>query len=589
MSTNSKSATWTSAKSSLSILAVSVALSLFTTAYENSVIPLFASVPTLKYLSYVVHTSTAVAVITPNLSSSKILLILGCLLLLAPHTSYWISVHAARFKDPIYSPLVTHALVLAPVVYFSVSLAMSVDPTLALIVLAANALQLRPLLMLAFSALSLDAFRNNVIFTALGCVCLAVYGGITVDVGRHRANPNARNTRSTVALTAIPVILTVLSSLNPALRSPTLVNSIVTPYNSPTYPLRILNSTQSKTGVVVVGEILPPADRSSIPLHSIRYLRVSHSLLGGVWIGDLVATLDGFLPLTDQYNTPLGDSIYSAFVLQEAVRLVNSTPKGRKGEWSNALIIGLGTGISANAFAQHGIATTIVEIDPAVYDAARQYFGLSDPGNNNVFLQDARGWVRRRRAMVEAEDPSAIQYDFVVHDCFSGGGVPEHLFSIEFWDDLKTILSPEGVVAVNFAGKIASDSSQAILVTLMRAFGQCRAFHDHVEPISSEQLHSQFVNIVFFCSPSPTPLTFRPAVEEDYLHSYLRRHILSSLDKREIHHPQIGDSSIWSATTEEKFVLTDAHNTLNTWQEGEALDHWKLMREMVPDVVWETY
>ncbi|KAG1892231.1 S-adenosyl-L-methionine-dependent methyltransferase [Suillus subluteus] len=588
MSTNSESATWTSARSSLSILAVSVALSLFTTAYENSVIPLFASVPTLKHLGHVVHTSTALAVVTPNLLSSKILLILGCLLLLAPHTSYWISVYAARFQDPIYSPLVTHALVLAPVVYFSMSLAMSVDPTLALIVLAANALQLRPLLMLVFSALSLDA-SNNVVFTALGCVCLAVYGGNKVDAGRHSAHLNARNTRSAVALSVIPLVFTALLSLNPALRSPTLVDSIVTPYNSPTYPLRILNSTQSKTGVVVVGEILPPADGSLIPLHSIRYLRVSHSLLGGVWIGDRVATLDSFPPLTDQDSTPLGDSIYSAFVLQEAVRLVNSTPQGRKGECDHALIIGLGTGISANAFAQHGIATTIVEIDPAVYDAARRYFGLSDPGINNVFLQDARRWVRSRRAMMEAEDSSAIKYDVVVHDCFSGGGVPEHLFSIEFWNDLKAIVSPEGVVAVNFAGKLASESSRAILVTLLRAFGQCRAFHDRVEPISQEQFHTHFVNIVFFCSPSPTPLTFRPAVEEDYLHSYLRRHILSSLDKREIDHAQIGDSSIWSATTEEEFVLTDAHNSLNTWQEEEAFEHWKLMREMVPDVVWETY
>jgi hypothetical protein len=416
-----------------------------------------------------------------------------------------------------------------------------------------------------------------------------VYGGIKVYVGRHIAHPNAPNTPSTVALSVIPLVFVALLSLNPVLRSPTLVDSIVTPYNSPTYPLRILNSTQSKTGVVVVGEILPPADRSSTPLHSIRYLRASHSLLGGVWIGDKVATLDNFPPLTDQDGTPLGDSIYSAFVLQEAVRLVNSTPQGRKGECNHALIIGLGTGISANAFARHGIATTIVEIDPAVYDAARQYFGLSDPGNNNVFLQDARGWVRGRRVMVEAEDPSAIKYDVVVHDCFSGGGVSEHLFSIEFWNNLKTILSPEGVVAVNFAGKLGSDSSQAILATLLQAFGQCRAFHDLVEPISREQLHFHFVNIVFFCSPSSTPLTFRPAIEEDYLHSYLRRHILSSLVQREINHTQIGDSSIWSATTEEKFILTDAHNTLNTWQEREALDHWKLMREMIPDVIWETY
>lgn len=158
-------------------------------------------------------------------------------------------------------------------------------------------------------------------------------------MGRHNTHPNARNTRSTVALSAIPLVLTVLLNLNPALRSPTLVNSIVTPYNSPTYPLRILNSTQSKTGVVVVGEILPSADMSSTPLHSIRYLRASHSLLGGVWIGDSVATLDSFPPLTDQDGTPLGDSIYSAFVLQEAVRLVNSTPQGRKGECNNALIM----------------------------------------------------------------------------------------------------------------------------------------------------------------------------------------------------------------------------------------------------------
>jgi hypothetical protein len=127
MPTNSESPTWTSARSSLSLLAVSLGISLFTIAYESSVIPLFASVPTLKYLDHVVHTSTALAVITPKLSRTKILLILGSLALLAPHTSYWVAVHAARFRDPIYSPLVTHAFVLAPVVYFAVSLAMSID------------------------------------------------------------------------------------------------------------------------------------------------------------------------------------------------------------------------------------------------------------------------------------------------------------------------------------------------------------------------------------------------------------------------------------------------------------------------------
>jgi len=46
---------------------------------------------------------------------------------------------------------------------------------------------------------------------------------------------------------------------------------------------------------------------------------------------------------------------------------------------------------------------------------------------------------------------------------------------------------------------------------------------------------------------------------------------------------------VWSQDTEENFVLTDMNNTLNKWQSEEALDHWKIMREVLPDVVWETY
>ena len=108
---------------------------------------------------------------------------------------------------------------------------------------------------------------------------------------------------------------------------------------------------------------------------------------------------------------------------------------------------GLGTGISATAFRRHGISTTIVEIDPAVYDAARTYFGFPDPGPGKVFLEDARSWVATRRASLRATSTEP-PFDFVIHDCFSGGGVPEHIFTLEFWEDLKTIIHPEGVVVV---------------------------------------------------------------------------------------------------------------------------------------------
>jgi len=108
---------------------------------------------------------------------------------------------------------------------------------------------------------------------------------------------------------------------------------------------------------------------------------------------------------------------------------------------------GLGTGISANALMRHKIPTTIVEIDPAVYNAARNWFGLADPGVGRVFLEDARSWVADKLANIKA-GKDEILYDIVIHDCFSGGGVPRHIFTIEFWDDLATLMAPGSVLVV---------------------------------------------------------------------------------------------------------------------------------------------
>lgn len=52
-----------------------------------------------------------------------------------------------------------------------------------------------------------------------------------------------------------------------------------------------------------------------------------------------VGILDDEPPLADSFGTPLGDSIYSTFVVQEAVRLVNSTDVGKANTWKNALVM----------------------------------------------------------------------------------------------------------------------------------------------------------------------------------------------------------------------------------------------------------
>jgi spermidine synthase len=89
---------------------------------------------------------------------------------------------------------------------------------------------------------------------------------------------------------------------------------------------------------------------------------------------------------------------------------------------------------------------TVVEIDRAVYNASRQYFGLPDLDGDRVFLEDARVVVAEKRRLMRHSN--ADKYDYVVHDCFSGGGVPAHLFTLQFWEDLKGIMNAEGVVAV---------------------------------------------------------------------------------------------------------------------------------------------
>ena len=230
---------------------------------------------------------------------------------------------------------------------------------------------------------------------------------------------------------------------SPSIHSHFRTGQLKAPYVHPSGKVTILSSKQSVTGMIVVGEAGPGDE-----LHSrIRYLRASHSLLGGVWTNERVANMDANLIAHDAAGNQLGDSIYAAFVLQEAVRLINSTSKGNDWSGSEALTIGLGTGIVTTALKNHGFKTTIVEIDPAVYDAARTYFGLPDPGEGRVFLQDARGFIRQRKQKLGLGE-DLPKFDVVIHDVFSGGGLPGHLFTLEFWNDLKDTMKEDGVVVV---------------------------------------------------------------------------------------------------------------------------------------------
>jgi hypothetical protein len=135
------------------------------------------------------------------------------------------------------------------------------------------------------------------------------------------------------------ILLPPLWLLNP----PLVPQPMTGPYEHANFPLRILSSVPSVTGRIVVGESLPSqewvpgAPKRQLP--SLRYLRASHSILGGVWIGDKVVTRANSAPLRDAEGTPLGDPIYGAFVLQGAVLLADKTDRAIRSGQEKALVM----------------------------------------------------------------------------------------------------------------------------------------------------------------------------------------------------------------------------------------------------------
>lgn len=213
-----------------------------------------------------------------------------------------------------------------------------------------------------------------------------------------------------------------------------------------------------------------------------RVLRADHSLLGGEW-----------------HYKPRGvrEPIYSIFVILEAVRLVDPPPVNTK---PRALAIGLGVGTSVDALIRHGVQTDIVELDPAVYRYAGEYFGLSS--NHTAYLEDAISFVKTRGPERQGT------YDFVLHDVFTGGAVPAGLFTREFFRGLERMMKDDGVVAVNWAGDLGGDRKEvrAILETIREVFGSgCRSFREDEEKEKKEGDKEDFTNMVSSLRITRTP------------------------------------------------------------------------------------
>ena len=136
-------------------------------------------------------------------------------------------------------------------------------------------------------------------------------------------------------------------------------------------------------------------------------------------------------------------------------------------------ILGNAAGTTARALAAHypGVEIDGVELDPAVSEAGRRFFGMGEIPGLDVHDADARPFLRR----------TDERYDLVVVDAYHQPYVPFYLATREFFALVRERLLPGGLVALNVAsvpsdqrlvravaGTLAAELPQVVLWPALR-------------------------------------------------------------------------------------------------------------------------
>lgn len=106
-----------------------------------------------------------------------------------------------------------------------------------------------------------------------------------------------------------------------------------------------------------------------------------------------------------------------------------------------------------------------IELDPAIVQAGRDYFAMTDP-NLNVIVGDGRYQLNQL----------SHQYDLITLDAYKVPYIPWHLTTREFFTEVRERLTERGVVAVN-VGRAPQDRRlvDAIAATLLAVYPSVHA------------------------------------------------------------------------------------------------------------------
>ncbi|CAB1275112.1 fused MFS/spermidine synthase [Candidatus Nitrosacidococcus tergens] len=192
--------------------------------------------------------------------------------------------------------------------------------------------------------------------------------------------------------------------------------------------------------------------------HSFKILSTQESLYGWVRVIDepekdlrLLATDSSIIGAASIHNGQ------NRLAYQNIVPLL---PLLAKHAIKHALLIGQGAGHMATVLkSQYGIMVDTLEINPAVAQAATDYFDFMPTGK--TIIGDARYKIRHLKGA----------YDLIIHDCFTGGAEPEYLLTVEALNQLRSLLSEQGMFVLNFVA-FAEGGKNSALASVAKTIDQ---------------------------------------------------------------------------------------------------------------------
>ena len=112
----------------------------------------------------------------------------------------------------------------------------------------------------------------------------------------------------------------------------------------------------------------------------------------------------------------------------------------------------------------------VIEIDPTVTQVAHEYLGVPYDTRIITYNHDAR---------LKIPELEARSYDIVIGDAFNDVSVPYHLTTLEFNEQVKRLLTQDGIYVVNVVDKFHSGGFlRAMVTTLQASFPHVYLFSD---------------------------------------------------------------------------------------------------------------